>query len=1697
MKSFFISSTFKDMQAERDVLHQEVFPALRRRLKEYGEDVQELDLRWGVDTSRMSEEDSGKHVIESCIDAIDRCKPYMVVLVGERYGWIPDRALIEQSHDARLEMWCQEEISITQMEILYGAMKEENLKQCIFCFRDSSFNATVPEEYRALYEVESEKHRTKLEALKEKILANPKAHIMEYHPVWDDEAGQAGNLKEFRDGLENALWEMLKSQFGEQKQTMEERILQDAVLTSSMYLRSYVARQKEQEKGAALLNGRSGGWITGESGSGKSAYMASIAASARKIGVHVFLYYCGNENCGKTEVLLDTLLYWLKMEFPQAGSEIPDTNGLTRRQKLFYIDRALRSERDADRLILIDAVDEMEEDISEILMILADAVIREKVEGHTFAIGVSSLPEYYEMRSERLSEYFGARPMEPFRNTEINAFVQIHAAHRGKHVDAKVVAEIRKKRGCTNPYYLSLVMQKLFMMSKADFEEAERLAPGMEGISRFMRKEIEVMPEEVSALTISMLEEAAEKLRLMYEGVESVNEQADPMEIIKLLAVSEGGLKLAEIEAMIGREGRIFLPVFLERFFCYLYDSFGEDREGRWDFRHRMLRESLLQIMSRDEICRFAKMLCVQKLENKELDQAFFYAIRARDILRLNQCITGILKDQTFDKRVLILECYKLLTQDGQRVFAEVLESPELEKDAYIELLSKILLSDTDMIWRETGLWQGFYGTFAKAEPLSAAARFWQRLSGLVFLNYGMDSEQYLQKWHEMVQAFDAIECPGKEEIDAYYCNLLEVMQDSSRKSLWEELKKRYIRLEFSIKKLGLDKKEYEIDEMQCVLFFWEKLKESKEEDQSSNLGALQTLLNINMNRLEREGLEKLSPIRIKVYETLRGQQVILVRRYLKLKRYQEVVELTKQLMSYYELRMKLLPSLAEGMQYANVLGCRSQAVKINFKEKYKEQELKIWTRLDTMYESEVVRDFLAYTNYSLGKILEDIERYPEIERGYDHAERIVFYYTQAIELYDGLLKDRTAEDSNYSYLLSWALYARHMRVARRVRRDIWFWKEEKWAYRFKEPEFFENQMEDDLRRLEAGCYELYEPEGKNALNRELRRVYRIGALYYDMHQEEEKAIIWCGKLTECQSELLEELTYGGCWAAVSYYMDALEIYLRWDRWQKVIENAGVCLQILRQISNEWIEENKLREEWRRTSANLYLMLAQIYLQEKQEQQVITCCKSAQEMIAAQEGRWEELPETDAMVRERYMGIVGRLYHALGDDARSAQILKSARDSWNEEKQSALVLKQSSGNLDVSDSWAGNQRYEKVMQRYFEMLKMQELRAKITDDQKLLLEVIHEYHLILENYTTDQNASRRPLLLRQAQALAEYYQAKAWAIPEELEDILLVNEEARDSRRMQYLEEQEETLRTEFQGMCKDEMVSGKELMDKLQELSDTLYDRIQIMKKAKEESQEIRKLRETNLSYVRCCSKVLWKKGENRRAESLGNYVLTALCQMNEDVPDTYVSEEQWEFYVLLREKRETLPSLGESGETDWMSIMGHCADLCLRALKVTGEVLWLERLLSETRTYREYMAKRIHENPSRAEWTREKAWETYDYDQETYLLAGKKGILPIEQWLLPYLESVRVQYETRGTLVRDSYYMKRLEVFYELQDETEGYDEEIQKMIDLFSHRQMRDDQDFSYYMMKAVRDLDGEEDINVIMAYIEKLKQESQSI
>ena len=45
MKNIFISSTFRDMQAERDMVQERVLPALREEARKYGDNVGVIDLR--------------------------------------------------------------------------------------------------------------------------------------------------------------------------------------------------------------------------------------------------------------------------------------------------------------------------------------------------------------------------------------------------------------------------------------------------------------------------------------------------------------------------------------------------------------------------------------------------------------------------------------------------------------------------------------------------------------------------------------------------------------------------------------------------------------------------------------------------------------------------------------------------------------------------------------------------------------------------------------------------------------------------------------------------------------------------------------------------------------------------------------------------------------------------------------------------------------------------------------------------------------------------------------------------------------------------------------------------------------------------------------------------------------------------------------------------------------------------------------------------------------------------------------------------------------------------------------------------------------------------------------------------------------------------------------------------------------------
>lgn len=67
----FITSTFQDMQAERDVLRNFVFPALEERLRARRQHLEWIDLRVGVATAGEAEEAKRElQVLKVCLEEV-------------------------------------------------------------------------------------------------------------------------------------------------------------------------------------------------------------------------------------------------------------------------------------------------------------------------------------------------------------------------------------------------------------------------------------------------------------------------------------------------------------------------------------------------------------------------------------------------------------------------------------------------------------------------------------------------------------------------------------------------------------------------------------------------------------------------------------------------------------------------------------------------------------------------------------------------------------------------------------------------------------------------------------------------------------------------------------------------------------------------------------------------------------------------------------------------------------------------------------------------------------------------------------------------------------------------------------------------------------------------------------------------------------------------------------------------------------------------------------------------------------------------------------------------------------------------------------------------------------------------------------------------------------------------------------------
>lgn len=190
LNKFFVSSTFVDMHQERDELLKKVFPAFREESNAHAIEVEMIELRWGLDSKNLQDEALVSRIVGTCLSEIDRSRPFLLVYLSERWGWVPPRQFIPEELASKFH----EDIdgkSVTALEIDY-ALKEKGLDQekdlelprCIICLRDLS-GTHIPDKLHDDYFEKNPDNRQKLKDLKEWLRETFNDSIIEYTAEFD------------------------------------------------------------------------------------------------------------------------------------------------------------------------------------------------------------------------------------------------------------------------------------------------------------------------------------------------------------------------------------------------------------------------------------------------------------------------------------------------------------------------------------------------------------------------------------------------------------------------------------------------------------------------------------------------------------------------------------------------------------------------------------------------------------------------------------------------------------------------------------------------------------------------------------------------------------------------------------------------------------------------------------------------------------------------------------------------------------------------------------------------------------------------------------------------------------------------------------------------------------------------------------------------------------------------------------------------------------------------------------------------------------------------------------------------------------------------------------------------------------------------------------------------------------------------
>ena len=563
MDTIFVSSTFQDMQYERDAIQKDVFPRLNAIAHEYGQSVSFCDLRWGINTENLDSEEMNYKVLDVCLDEVGRSDNPMVIILGDRYGWIPPKELIKRmasDKDMKLDDF---DISATALEIEYGRFTLN--KNALIYFRTIQGNPAD-----ACFSSEDEMHHQKMEQLKEKIRNTTEESLKTYSLNFDEDLSK--EIAKFSDMLYQDLLEKLLPKwkaYADQTPLMREAGIHWQFINEKKSL--FHARKEQVDE---IIGQITGGnrliAIKGESGTGKSTVFSKIAYELKERGFNVIPIVSGLTS--KVTTAYDVIKYevmTIESLFPDyiTAYAVDEDNSIDRWIRRLNIACQLYSQYcEMPLIIMVDAVDQLlpDDDRDELVFIPSN-----------MPPNISFLfTSLLEIKKYSDKVYY----LENMKNMDREDVVRGILSRHRKELSKQVTDAVVLKNG--NPLYIEFLMQRLLLMNRQDFTIIRQDGGDIKAITSRQIEIVQNSPNSLDEMCIKAFEEAAGLF-----GGDLVKK------VSQFLSLSRYGLRDTDLSALIGEKWNYLDFAHL---ICLLSDNFLKREDGRYDYMHKCIRNGIL-----------------------------------------------------------------------------------------------------------------------------------------------------------------------------------------------------------------------------------------------------------------------------------------------------------------------------------------------------------------------------------------------------------------------------------------------------------------------------------------------------------------------------------------------------------------------------------------------------------------------------------------------------------------------------------------------------------------------------------------------------------------------------------------------------------------------------------------------------------------------------------------------------------------------------------------------------------------------------------------------------------------------------------------------------------------------------------------------------------------------------------------------